>query len=61
MEINPPINLEKMKKSIVVLGLLVSSFGSIAHAQLFKGEDTRENFSFGAKIGANFSEIWMEI
>jgi len=38
-----------MKKSIAILGFLVSTFGT-ANAQLFKGEDTRENFSFGAKI-----------
>ena len=49
-----------MKKSIAILGFLVSTFGSNAHAQLFKGEDTRENFSFGAKIGVNYSNVWDE-
>jgi len=49
-----------MKKSIAILGLLVTTFGSVANAQLFNGEDTRENFSFGAKIGANYSNVWDE-
>jgi hypothetical protein len=60
VETYPLINLEKMKKSIVVLGLLVSTFGSVANAQLLNSEDTRENFSFGAKIGANYSNVWDE-
>jgi hypothetical protein len=59
VEIYPLINLEKMKKSIAILGFLVSTFGT-ANAQLFNNEDTRENFSFGAKIGANYSNVWDE-
>jgi hypothetical protein len=59
VEIYPLINLEKMKKSIAILGFLVSTFGTV-NAQLINSEDTRENFSFGAKIGANYSNVWDE-
>ena len=59
MEIYPLINLEKIKKAIAILGFLVSTFGT-ANAQLINSEDTRENFSFGAKIGANYSNVWDE-
>lgn len=46
-----------MKKILIITGLMLISFGVMVQAQGYR-QDTREQFRFGIKAGANLANVW---
>lgn len=47
-----------MKKSLIVIGLILTAFSVTLTAQT--EEDLRDEFAFGVKAGLNYSNVWDE-
>jgi len=56
VKINSQLKTKKMKKSLIIIGLMYFSLGTSVQAQ----DDSREDLSFGVKAGLNYSNVWDE-